>query len=379
MTDTASYNAVIALGKPKFYPEYTVAELINNYKSKLKSLLPDWEDDNKSDPAVAVMEACAYREMLLRQEVNEGVRNLIPLYAKGIWLDAACLSFYGITRLPGAAATCSVKIISSSSGSLPQGYLITDQNGLYRAALMAETDFDGAEEKTCLFEIVNVSGALGNGLNDVFKYAVNPLSFIDEIEQVNVTSGGSDPEDDESFRIRGVLSLSRFSVAGPRAAYKFWALSADPRIKDVSIQTPEPNRIVISVLSKEESEGVPGRPDDAMIQRVIDMFDDDDLVPVTDDVTVERAVISDYTVTAEITLYPDAPAETLTAAEQNLDAVCAQLFAFDHDIKKTRLITALCVPGVQNVEIDFADIQIGKNAAAYCSGRNITMKAERDV
>lgn len=62
-------------------------------KARLKQLLdevgilPDWNPDQKSDPFVKFLEENAYREMLLRGRVNDGVRAVMLATATGADLD----------------------------------------------------------------------------------------------------------------------------------------------------------------------------------------------------------------------------------------------------------------------------------------------------
>jgi phage-related baseplate assembly protein len=52
----------------------------------------------ESDPAYKIMEICAYREMLVRQEVNEAAQAVMLAYATGSDLDQLA-ALFGVTRL----------------------------------------------------------------------------------------------------------------------------------------------------------------------------------------------------------------------------------------------------------------------------------------
>lgn len=54
----------------------------------------------ESDPAIKVLEAGAYREMILRQRINEAVRANFLAFASGSDIDHLA-QFYDVTRLPG--------------------------------------------------------------------------------------------------------------------------------------------------------------------------------------------------------------------------------------------------------------------------------------
>ena len=51
----------------------------------------------ESDPAIKLMEAAAYRELLIRQRVNDAARSVMPAFAAGADLDHFA-AFYGVER-----------------------------------------------------------------------------------------------------------------------------------------------------------------------------------------------------------------------------------------------------------------------------------------
>ncbi|WP_204322984.1 baseplate J/gp47 family protein, partial [Streptococcus pneumoniae] len=57
-------------------------------------------------------------------------------------------------------------------------------------------------------------------------------------------------EDDTSLRLRTQLAFEGLSVAGPRSAYIFHALSAHPDVADVSVVSPQPANVTVTILSR---------------------------------------------------------------------------------------------------------------------------------
>jgi phage-related baseplate assembly protein len=66
----------------------------------LKVRLPEWTADLESDPAVKIIEVAAYRELLLRQRVNDAASSVMIAYAVGSDLDQIGAMF-NVTRLAG--------------------------------------------------------------------------------------------------------------------------------------------------------------------------------------------------------------------------------------------------------------------------------------
>ncbi|WP_375678587.1 MULTISPECIES: baseplate J/gp47 family protein [unclassified Bartonella] len=88
-----------ALAKPEIITELSFEEIRAAALTHLKELLPEYTF-LESDPAVKVIEAFSYRELLLRQRINEAARNNILDFAIGESLDALG-NWHGIARMEG--------------------------------------------------------------------------------------------------------------------------------------------------------------------------------------------------------------------------------------------------------------------------------------
>lgn len=184
-------------------------------------------------------------------------------------------------------------------------------------------------------------------------------------------------EGDEDFRRRVQLSLEGHSTAGPSGAYVFWALSADPAVKDAVVDSPLPGEVLVTVLSRDGD----GTADAALLDAVTDALTADDRRPLTDAVTVQAATISSYQVDATLTLYPGPDeAVVLDAVEAAVEAYVESHHRLGHDIMLSGLYAALHQPGVQGVSLasPAADVTLGPSEAAYCTGILIAV-GERDV
>jgi len=179
-------------------------------------------------------------------------------------------------------------------------------------------------------------------------------------------------EIDASFRDRIRLSLYSRTTAGPVNQYRFYALSADPDVLDVSITSPNPGDVVIAVLSRTGS-GVPAQ---VVLDAVMAVCNADDVRPLTDHVIVQAAVITSYSVVAAITVYPGLDTITVQAnALQAVTSYCALHHALGHDITRAGLIAAATVTGVQNVALTSpaADLVVDDLHASYATAINVTV------
>lgn len=246
----------------------------------------------ESEPIVKLLEENAYREMALRQRINEAARAVMLAWAKGADLDQVAAN------------------------------------------------------------------------HEVERFLLDPGN-PSAVPPVPPTY-----ESDDELRLRTQLAFEGLSVAGPRMAYVYHALSADPRVADVSAVSPEPTEALITVLSRE---GDGTAPQD-LLDAVDAALHDEDVRPVGDRVTVQSATIVPYTIEATLHLYPGPEAEPIRAeAEARLQAYIAAQRRIGRDIRRSAIYAVLHVEGVQRVEIEepAADVVLDTSQAASCTGYNI--------
>ena len=97
-------------------------------------------------------------------------------------------------------------------------------------------------------------------------------------------------ETDERLRKRTQLALEGFSTAGPVGAYIFHSLSASNEVKSVSVKSPNPGEVLVTILSN-VGDGTVGQE---LIDTVLAKLNEDDIRPLTDLVSVQGAEIINY-------------------------------------------------------------------------------------
>lgn len=184
-------------------------------------------------------------------------------------------------------------------------------------------------------------------------------------------------EPDDAFRARIQLAPEAFSVAGPEGAYVVLALSADPDVRDVSVASPAPGEVVVTVLSRVAD----GTPTAQVLDAVEAVVTDPQRRPLGDDVSVAATQILTYDVIADLTLYPGPDdGVVLAAAQAAVEAYVEARHRLDNDVARSGLLAALHQAGVQNVAMTSpaADIAVASTQAAYCTAITITVGG-RDV
>lgn len=253
----------------------------------------------ESDPALKIIEVCAYRELMLRQRINDSAYAVMLSSAFGTDLDQIGAN-YGVGR----------QIVTPG-----------DPN------------------------------------------AVPPTEDVYET--------------DEAFRARIQLSLEGYSVAGPRGAYVFHALSADGRVKDANAVSPTPGSVHVYVLSALGN----GTPDLELVNIVNEHLNSETIRPLTDQVAVLPAEVVEYPVEATLTLYPGPDASVvLLASRQAVAEYAASVGKIGQDVARSGLLRALHQPGVQSVNLisPAADISIAEGQASRIAGITLTVAGVND-
>lgn len=179
-------------------------------------------------------------------------------------------------------------------------------------------------------------------------------------------------ESDSDFRVRIQQAFEGLSVAGSVGSYQFHGRSADGRVADVSVVSPSPASVTISVLSREGN----GAASQELTDIVYLALNAEDVRPVADRVTVQSAKIVTYEINAVLYLYPGPEVEPVRqAAEDKLKAYISAQHRLGRDIRKSAIYAALHVEGVQRVELaqPVADIVLDETQASYCSDYTLTV------
>ncbi|HEE5074980.1 TPA: baseplate J/gp47 family protein [Klebsiella pneumoniae] len=178
-------------------------------------------------------------------------------------------------------------------------------------------------------------------------------------------------EGDEALRLRAQAAFEGMSVAGPSAAYEYFARSASGQVSDARATSPSPAEVVVAVLSTEGD----GTASAALLAAVAAAVNDEEVRPLGDRVTVQSAEIVKYEIDATLYLYPGPESEPI------INAAMASLKAFladndkkiGRDIVRSAISAALHVQGVQRVVINSpeSDLQIDNTQVARNTGYNV--------
>jgi phage-related baseplate assembly protein len=180
-------------------------------------------------------------------------------------------------------------------------------------------------------------------------------------------------ESDDAFRERIQLAFDTLSVAGPEAAYKKFARDADGRVGDVSVVSPQPAYITLTILQADSLTGV-ASPE--LIQIVTNAVTAEDVRPIGDRVTVQAASIVNYAINAKLYIGKDPEAATLLQqAIANVTAYATKQKRLGRSIRMSAIYAALHIDGVNRVELisPAADVVLTPAQASYCTNISVTI------
>lgn len=319
----------------------------------------------------------------LYNEFNDKMKQRTLQYARGPVLDALGAR-YGVTRAEPAHATAmfrfSVAAARAENIIIDAGTRVTSDGNVYFA-----TDELAVLQAGNLY--VDIPGTCTEGGSQYNGFVVGTIGtlvdlipYITSAQNTTVSTGGDDgepysEEGDDKFRERIRLAPATLSTAGPESAYRYFALSADPDIIDVAIDSPEANIINIYPLM------VGGAvPDQDTLDKVAAVCSAEDVRPMTDLVTAKAPTQVSYDIQIKYFCTKDNEAETVKAVEGEGGAIDQynewQCGALDRDINPDQLRKLILCPdwdsslvGADRVEVTKpAFTAIGKSQVAKFSG-----------
>lgn len=288
----------------------------------------------------------------LYAEFNDKMKQRTLQYARGNVLDALG-ERYNVSRVAATSASAifrfTVSEVQQENIVIPSGTRITSDGSVYFAT--QETAVLSAGETS--IDLLGVCTSTGSAYNSLsvgsIATLVDLIPYILTASNITESSGGDDgepytTEGDDRFRERIRLAPSALSTAGPESAYRYFALSADPDIIDVSIDCPEdaPNTVNIYPLMRGGA-----LPDEATLQKVMDVMADD-VRPMTDKVQALAPTEANFQVSIHYYCTKSNEAATIEAIEGEGGAIdqyiAWQTAALGRDINPDQLRRFVLAP-----------------------------------
>ncbi len=336
----------------------------------------------RGDPVRLFLESIAAVIIQQRSLIDfTGKQNLL-YYSREGFLEhlGALLAVY---RIPAAAAETTLRFTLSTTrpgaSIIPAGTRATPGGGDATFALMESVTIPAGELIGEGVAECVTPGEIGNGyLPGQIKRLVDPLPWVQSVENITETAGGADTESDDSLRERIQIAPEKFSVGGPTGAYEYWARTAHQSISDVSVISPVPGEVHIYPLlagGELPSEEILNAVD--AICSAEDIRPTSDLVSVLEPTQVEYSVDLGYWIDRKRASMGDGIVLAVEAAVQAF--VAWQCEALGRDINPSKLIAAIVGAGAKRVAVTtpiFAELTPAQ--VAKCTGITVTFEGFED-
>jgi phage-related baseplate assembly protein len=183
-------------------------------------------------------------------------------------------------------------------------------------------------------------------------------------------------EDNSRLRRRIQLSMESFTTAGSPGSYIFHALSASLDVKDASVVAERgTGRVTVTIMAN----GTNPVPTSTLIDAIYDRLMSDGIKPLTDEISVLPVTKIPTDIQANITLYPGPDASLVIAdINKSLTSLRNRVTQIGKDLKRSAVISALTQEGVQNVDIDFEDINVGTSAVVWINSASVNVSNVRE-
>lgn len=346
--------------------------LVTNYEKLYQEITGKAISLGAADPMRIALYAVALDLFQVEEYVDRTGKQDLLKYSYGEFLDNLAAN-RSVTRQQASAAKTTMRFVVSEPKdyvlSIPEGIRVTNGNGIYFKTVEYAEVKAGAEYVD-VEAICTVEGIEGNDfLPGQVNILVDPLPYIQSVENITVTDGGAARESDKSLAERVYLAPSSYSVAGPSDAYVFWAKTYNAGIGSVQPTSPSPGAVDLYILMADGT-----LPEDEIVQGLEEYLMSNERRPMTDLVTVKKPTVVSFDI--DLVYYINrsdrAKAVTIQREVQNAvnDYVTWQTSEIGRDINQDELVRRIKSAGVKRVELTApAFTVVSDTEVAQCASR----------
>lgn len=299
-------------------------EILADYASRY----PNAHIELASEPVVKLIETFAYRELLVRQRVNDGANAVLLAKATGAQLDYLGNRF-NVKR-----------------------QLVTQGNSNVTPAIadVYETDDRFRKRIQLSLEGFSTAGPIG-------AYVYHALATSALVKDVTIDA----PEFSYADIAPALLAQLPDNVVILHCTY------------DAGLTNPMPGDVAVTTLSTQGN----GK-DEVLASAVITALSDDDIRPLTNHVCNRAVEIIEYELNATLFCFKGTDSQAIKAASlQAVKDYMKQHHKLGLAVTQSALYSALHQPGIERVVLHSpsSDIMVENYQAAYCMSEQVNIKA----
>jgi phage-related baseplate assembly protein len=346
--------------------------LITNYEARYKAVTGTEISLAPADPIRILLYAVALDLYQVEQYVDRAGKQDLLKYSYGEFLDNLAAG-RGVTRQQAAAAKATLRFTLSETRDyaigIPAGTRVTNGDGVY----FQTSEYGEVEAGNLTADIeaeCTENGIEGNDLvPGQLNILVDPVAYVEKVSNIDTSSGGTILETDDSLAERVFLAPSSYSVAGPDAAYIYWAKTYNTGIGSVKPTSPNPCEVVIYILMQDGS-----IPEDGVVNGLQEYLADGSIRPLTDKVTVKTPTVQEFSV--EMTYYINrSDSASAVTIQQEVETAVAEYINWQtteigKDINPSELIKRVVAAGAKRVEVTSPSFRaVAETEVAQCTGQ----------
>lgn len=349
--------------------------LVANYEKRYKEVTGKTVSLGAADPNRVQLYAIALDLFQIEQYVDRAGKQDLLKYSYGEFLDNLGGN-RGVTRNQPAAAKTTLRFTLSAQRDyaigIPAGTMATNGDGVY----FMTTAYQEAPAGSSFVDVDAVCTAEGIGGNKFLPGQINilvdPLPYVQSVENITRTEGGAVLESDDSFAERIYLAPSGYSTAGPDDAYVYWAKTYNANIGSVKPTSPVPGEAVIYVLLRDGT--LPGVE---ILEGLEEYLAKNKIRPMTDLVSVKAPTVVNFTVNFTYYINQSDLAQAVTIQQEVEKAVAKyltwQTTEIGRDINPDELTQLVKAAGAKRVSMTAPVFTVvGDAAVAQCTARSVS-------
>lgn len=339
-------------------------------QAMVEKLTAKYEDITKrtvhpASPEKLFIQWVAAAMVLLAEQINFAGNQNIPSKAVGTGLDNLAQIFYIKERPQAKPATVTLQFTiseaQSSSVLVPAGTRVTTTDHSIVFVTDADVYVTAGETTVTVSATCETEGTIGNGYEaGQLSTCVDLFAYYSSVTNLTMSDGGSDVPTDDEFYDLLVMSQDAYTSAGARGAYEYYTRRVSTDIRDVIVNSPSPCVVHIYAVMKDGT-----LASSEMKAAILAACNDEEIRPLTDQVSVEDAEEVTYNITMTYYLSRDST-ESAATIQANVEAAVQEFIAWENgrigrDINPSKLNQLVIDAGAKRTVITSPTYTVLKN------------------
>lgn len=349
-------------------------QMIRDFQEKYEEITGKPVRLAKADPVRLILYAAALQLYQGMQYIDNAAKQSFLKYSYGDFLENLG-ALKGIKRNMGTPARTVMRFTLSEERevdiTIPEGTRVTPGGSIFFRTV-EEGMIPRGKMSVDIPAVCTDAGECGNGYAEGdIDTLVDKIPYVADIRNVTKASEGAEAESDNNLAERIYLAPSRYSVAGPDDAYKYWVKTYNPSITDVKVSSPRPGEVDIRFIVGDGE--IPGQ---GMVSEVEEFLMAGEMRPLTDFVSVGIPELYNYNIGLKYWINESdrtKEAAIRKSVEEAVDGfVYWQRTKIGRDINPSMLGHLIVQAGAKRAEIlEPVFTKVGDTGLAVMSGREV--------